>query len=1473
MYRPRKLSLLLAIAMLLQLVLSGWVSTGQASAASGGPVVSVATPQNGMTNVPLGSNLRLFFDENVRKGESTAYIKIYRSSDNQLFEEYRVTDSQIRINSSDQREVIIDPIGTFESNTRYYVLIDNGAFRNVSNNNAYAGISSASAWYFTTIDTTSAGPNTAPVPVSYSPQGLNAAISPDLIIQFDQPVFASEGNITIRSNIDTRVIPVTSGNVTGSGTDTITIRLDGPLQPNTVYTVELTQNNFQNAYGNGNNAVTGSTWQFATASAPVNHISLSPANNTNNVAVNAPLTISFDRPVQTNANKKIEIRRVSDNSLLQAAITSSGVNVSSDGTSAIINHINFVPGTAYYVLIEPGFFSLAGDSAQWHYGISAATQWTFIAGTDVTPPKVTSFVPAHNGRAASVNTKLQLVFDEPVYQHSGTIVIYSSNGSEFRRIPITSERITGGGTNTLTIDANRAISGEAAKSFVNNTKYYVTISSNALRDASGNFYGGISGSSGWTFTITSDNTPPQLVSLSPANNATAVPHTTSTQFIATFNEAVMKSERATEDEAGKGIWFYPTGSGSSVRGDFRVDPSDSKRIIITPRSNLSQNMKYYINIEAGAITDLAGNAYIGILNQHQWTFTTIGGDRTPPVVSKTEVSGATVRIIYNEPLKETAVPSPANYYVTVAGAPRNVSSVKVQNNTVQLTLASTTGSTQKVEVSYTRPSNTNIAVQDLSGNLAANMNNVVASNGFTGTAPTITSASAYGTTVSLTFSETLSSVNAYAYSQFTVNVGGVNRTPTAISHSGSTIQLTLPVSITSGQSVKVSYSPGNYPLTGISGSRVNSISNYTVTGGSSNDNVAPYVQYVIAVDNIVMIKYNESLNAASTPSSHQYSITVDNNWRAISSVALSGDTVVITLSSAVQSNQVVKVSYTAVNGKTTDLAGNTAASFSNLVANSGTGTGGNTADLQGAILKGSTLTLTFNEALNSSYVPRTSQFIVRINNSQRNVTNVSVSGNNVVLTLSTPANVGEWADVSYMTSGTALRTANGTTLNGFTNVNVANQTTVLDSLTGDYESAVGGGVAIKSSGASQTWDQSPAGTSASRYQVMGDRVITAVNTQLSASMNQPRVVFKVPDNERAALVSVPLLTLETVIALNSNVTFAVQHGDVTYELPLKTLDMKKLATMSGGNVATNQLLIAIDKGASAKTSDLTNAISRAGTQIVAGPVHFEVLVLNGSARQTVNDYKGYVSRTIKTNAGITSSQMAAVWLDPVTGQLSYAPTTFKTENGVTTITFKRKGNSAYAIVRNTFSFSDLGSHWATSAVNSMARKFIVDGKTSTAFAPNQPITRGEFAAYIAKGLGLAGDREAAAKFKDVNVNTVMGAYIGAAAGNDIIAGTTPTTFSPNSYITRQDMAIIMLRAAKEAGMTISMPNSADSYLAPYKDKNKISAYAKNAMAQAVYAGFINGQSPTSLNPTGNATRAEATVMIMRLLQKADLLTS
>ena len=117
-------------------------------------------------------------------------------------------------------------------------------------------------------------------------------------------------------------------------------------------------------------------------------------------------------------------------------------------------------------------------------------------------------------------------------------------------------------------------------------------------------------------------------------------------------------------------------------------------------------------------------------------------------------------------------------------------------------------------------------------------------------------------------------------------------------------------------------------------------------------------------------------------------------------------------------------------------------------------------------------------------------------------------------------------------------------------------------------------------------------------------------------------------------------------------------------------------------------------------------------------------------------------------------------------------------------------------------------------------------------------------------------------FTDVESGAWYADAVAWAAANDIVNGTSATTFAPNSPITREQMAAILYRYAAYKGYDVSQ--KAD--LSGYTDAASISDYAKDALAWANAQKLITGVTDTTLNPQGSATRAQVATILMRLCE-------
>lgn len=183
-------------------------------------------------------------------------------------------------------------------------------------------------------------------------------------------------------------------------------------------------------------------------------------------------------------------------------------------------------------------------------------------------------------------------------------------------------------------------------------------------------------------------------------------------------------------------------------------------------------------------------------------------------------------------------------------------------------------------------------------------------------------------------------------------------------------------------------------------------------------------------------------------------------------------------------------------------------------------------------------------------------------------------------------------------------------------------------------------------------------------------------------------------------------------------------------------------------------------------------------------------------------------------------------------------------------------------------FTDISFLWqeAQDAINFMAGRGVLQGKSKGIFAPNDSITRAEFAKTVVVLLELDNDTEIAGRnFKDVDKNKWYHEYVQIAFKHGIIEGRDEETFSPNDCITRQEMAVMAARIMKLIDKAeILLPLQAKEMIESYADSTQVASWAETGMALVVKNKIIQGKDGNKLAPKDNATRAEAVVILKRL---------
>lgn len=167
--------------------------------------------------------------------------------------------------------------------------------------------------------------------------------------------------------------------------------------------------------------------------------------------------------------------------------------------------------------------------------------------------------------------------------------------------------------------------------------------------------------------------------------------------------------------------------------------------------------------------------------------------------------------------------------------------------------------------------------------------------------------------------------------------------------------------------------------------------------------------------------------------------------------------------------------------------------------------------------------------------------------------------------------------------------------------------------------------------------------------------------------------------------------------------------------------------------------------------------------------------------------------------------------------------------------------------------------WYDECVNFVYSKGIMTGTSETTFAPNVAMTRAMTVTIIARMIGVDTDalKDTATKFTDVETGKWYTGAVAWAVSVGITTGTSDTTFSPTANVTREDLCVLLVRAASISGINLK----SDVAKTVFPDDAKIGTWAKESVYICQQAGIINGTSDGTFDPKGVATRAAVAKII------------
>lgn len=176
-------------------------------------------------------------------------------------------------------------------------------------------------------------------------------------------------------------------------------------------------------------------------------------------------------------------------------------------------------------------------------------------------------------------------------------------------------------------------------------------------------------------------------------------------------------------------------------------------------------------------------------------------------------------------------------------------------------------------------------------------------------------------------------------------------------------------------------------------------------------------------------------------------------------------------------------------------------------------------------------------------------------------------------------------------------------------------------------------------------------------------------------------------------------------------------------------------------------------------------------------------------------------------------------------------------------------------------YNDLSEeHWAAESIRVLTEKGIVTGTGNGNFEPERTVNRAEFITMIVRALGLQGVSEGS--MSDVNMNDWYYQSVNSAIKAGLVSGY-DGKFRPLDSITREEMSVILANALKYRGMVFDVAEETTKFT----DADSISIWAADSIKNMVQIGILNGFDDNSFRAKEATTRAQASTVILRLIEK------
>lgn len=322
---------------------------------------------------------------------------------------------------------------------------------------------------------------------------------------------------------------------------------------------------------------------------------------------------------------------------------------------------------------------------------------------------------------------------------------------------------------------------------------------------------------------------------------------------------------------------------------------------------------------------------------------------------------------------------------------------------------------------------------------------------------------------------------------------------------------------------------------------------------------------------------------------------------------------------------------------------------------------------------------------------------------------------------------------------------------------------------------------------------------------------------------------------------------------------AIQTGDVRIYVPASAFN-NVTRSLNLTNNATANWTIKAEKVSPASFSKWSgNPVTTAG-----GTYQVSLQIDNDGTVNTLNNYNNrYVQLSVEAPEGASSNDQYIALATDTDGSTHVVPVVFDDQGQASIHSLE---NGTFTIVKVTPSNSDSN---ASPELKKLADKQIIPVSDQATITNDGLLTRGQLASYLVNALGINVNSAPSSSFTDIDPSSSEAKAIQALYHAGVLRGISATQFAPNRTISKEQLAVILTRAASAYGL--DQDSTATNTGAT---NNSSSQWAKNELAQAISDGNNTGVEAakgSALTASPTTTQSEGAAMLVKWLQDSGLL--